>query len=203
MPILSKVAFAAAFAAASIATPALAAPFNGPFVGAQVGWQSEKMRDVRSSFGNVPVDGSKNAITGGVFVGYDATVRGRFVLGAEAGVDFATDDEVQASAAGSNYLVDPKYSFDVTARAGYLVDPRTLLYVRGGYTNARTRVSIVSPAVNETAGRSESGWLVGGGVERQLAQNVSARLEYRFSKFSEGEGKDYRHRVLAGIAYRF
>jgi outer membrane immunogenic protein len=42
-------------------------------------------------------------------------------------------------AASANYSVDPKYSFDVTERAGYLVDPKTLLYVRGGYTNARVR----------------------------------------------------------------
>jgi outer membrane immunogenic protein len=40
-------------------------------------------------------------------------------------------------------------------------------------------------------------------VERQVAQNVTARLEYRYSKFSEGDGKDDRHRVLAGLAYRF
>lgn len=203
MRILTQVAFAAAVAAASITTPALAAPFDGPFVGAQLGWQSEKMRDVKSSFGVIPVNDRKDAITGGVFVGYDATIHGRFVLGAEAGLDVATDDEVQASAAGANYSIDPKYSFDVTARAGYRLEPKTLLYIRGGYTNARTRATVTNGTVDESASRSESGWLVGGGAEHQLAQNVSARLEYRFSKLSEGGGKDYRHRVLAGLAYRF
>jgi len=201
--ILSKVAFAAAVGGSFLATPALAAPFNGPYVGAQVGWQSEKMRDVKSSFGTIPVNDTKESITSGVFVGYDATIDRRFVVGAEAGVDLASDDEVQASLAGTNYSVDPKYSFDVTARAGYLVDPKTLLYVRGGYTNARVRATIVNGTAIESASRSEDGWLAGAGVERQVAQNVTARLEYRFSKFGEGDGKDDRHRVLAGLSYRF
>src|SRR4051794_7155609 len=201
--ILSQAAFAAAVGGAFVAAPALAAPFDGPYVGAQVGWQSEKTRDVKSSFGTIPVNDTKDSVTGGVFVGYDATINRRFVVGAEAGVDLASDDEVQASSAGTNYLVDPKYSFDVTARAGYLVDPKTLLYVRGGYTNARVRATIVNGTAIESASRSEDGWLAGAGVERQVAQNVTARLEYRFSKFSEGDGKDDRHRVLAGLAYRF
>lgn len=203
MPILSKVAFVAAIGGASIASPALAAPFNGPYVGAQVGWQSEKTRDVKSSFGTIPVNDRKDSITGGVFVGYDKTINGRFVVGAEAGLDLASDDEVQASAAGTNYLVDPKYSFDVTARAGYLVNPKTLLYVRGGYTNARVRATVANGTAIESAGRSEDGWLAGAGVERQVAQNLTARLEYRYSKFGEGGGQDYRHRVLAGLSYRF
>lgn len=199
----SQIAFAAAVAGAFITPPALAAPFNGPYVGAQVGWQSEKMRDVKSSFGVIPVDDRKESVTGGVFAGYDATIKGRFVVGAEAGLDVATDDEVQATAAGTNYTVDPKYSFDVTARAGYLVLPKTLLYVRGGYTNARNRTTVINGTVNGSASNSRSGWLVGGGVERQVAQNISARLEYRYSKLTEGGGTDYRHRVLAGLAYRF
>jgi outer membrane immunogenic protein len=203
LPILSKVAFVAAIGGASIASPALAAPFNGPYVGAQVGWQSEKTRDVKSSFGTIPVNDRKDSITGGVFVGYDKTINGRFVVGAEAGLDLASDDEVQASAAGTNYLVDPKYSFDVTARAGYLVNPKTLLYVRGGYTNARVRATVANGTAIESAGRSEDGWLAGAGVERQVAQNLTARLEYRYSKFGEGGGQDYRHRVLAGLSYRF
>ena len=201
--ILSQIAFVAAVGGASIAAPAVAAPFDGAYVGAQVGWQSEKMRDVKSSFGTVPVNDRKESITGGVFVGYDATINGRFVVGAEAGLDLASDDEVQGSNGNANYSVEPKYSFDLTARAGYLADAKTLLYVRGGYTNARTHAAMVNGTAIESGSSSQSGWLAGGGVERQVAQNLTARLEYRYSKFSEGDGKDYRHRVLAGLAYRF
>lgn len=189
--------------AAPFASAASAAPFDGPYVGAQVGWQSEKMRDVKSSLGTVPVDENKRSVTGGLFAGYDKTINGRFVVGAEAGIDFASDNEVTTSAGGASYSVDPKYSFDLTARAGYLVNPQTLIYARGGYTNDRVRTTVTNAAGVGSASNSQDGWVVGGGVERVIAQNVSARLEYRYSKLSEGEGKDYRHRVLAGLSYRF
>ena len=200
---ISTSAILATILAAPLATAVSAAQFDGPYVGAQVGWQSEKMRDVKSSFGVVPVDENKRSITGGVFAGYDKTINGRFVVGAEGGLDFASDDKVQSTVGGSNYSVDPKYSFDLTARAGYLVTPQTLLYVRGGYTNARVRTTITNAAGIQSASDTEDGWLAGAGVERAIAQNVSARLEYRYSKLSEGDGKDQRHRVLAGLSYRF
>ena len=56
MRIFNSIVLATALAA-PFASAASAAPFDGPYVGAQVGWQSEKMRDVKSSFGTVPVDG--------------------------------------------------------------------------------------------------------------------------------------------------
>jgi outer membrane immunogenic protein len=80
---------------------------------------------------------------------------------------------------------------------------QNLAAVRGGYTNARTHATMVNGTAIESGSRSQSGWLAGGGVERQVAQNLTARLEYRYSKFGEGDGKDYRHRVLAGLADRF
>ena len=202
MRIFNSVVLATAIAV-PFASAASAAPFDGPFVGAQVGWQSEKMRDTKSSFGTVPVDDKKQSVSGGVFAGYDKTINGRFVVGAEGGIDFGSDDTVQSNVAGSNYSIDPKYSFDLTARAGFLVNPQTLLYVRGGYTNARVRTTITDAAGIQSASDSQDGWLAGAGVERQIAQNVSARVEYRYSKLSEGDGKDQRNRVLAGLSYRF
>lgn len=201
MRIFSSVVLLTAFAAPFF-TAVHAAPFDGAYVGAQVGWQSEKMREPKSSLGTIPVDDKVNSVTGGLFAGYDKTIKGRFVVGAEAGLDFASDDQAQHSAAGTTYTVDPKYSFDVTGRAGYLVTPGTLVYARGGYTNARTRATITNAAAIRSVSSNQDGWLLGAGVERQIAQNVSARVEYRYSKLSEGDGKDNRSRVLAGFSYR-
>ena len=201
--ILTSVVIATAIAAPLAATAAAAAPFDGPYVGAQIGWQSETMRNVKSNFGVVPVDKTQHSVTGGIFAGYDKTINGRFVVGGETGLDFASDAQVQSNVGGTNYSVDPKYSFDVSARAGYLVNPQTLVYARGGYTNARVRTTITNAAGIQSASKNEDGWLVGAGVEHMVAQNVSARIEYRYSKLGEGDGKDYRHRLLAGLSYRF
>jgi outer membrane immunogenic protein len=188
----------------SLPAQAMAAEFDGPFVGTQVGWQSEKMRGPDSSFGAVPIDDTVNSVTGGLYAGYDKHVAERVVIGAEASLDFASDDEAQSSVAGTTFSVDPKYSFDLTARAGFLVTPDMLVYARGGYTNARVRTTLTSVAGIQSDSDNQDGWLAGAGVERQVANNVSARFEYRYSKFSQdGDGKDNRNRVLAGLSYRF
>ena len=202
MRVINSVALATAFSAAIVA-PASAADFDGPFVGAQVGWQSEKLEDTDSSFGVVPVDDTINSVTGGIYGGYDKRVAERVVIGVEGGLDFASDDEAQISAAGTTISVDPKYSFDLTARAGFLATPETLVYARGGYTNARVRTTVTSTLGSQSDSDNQDGWLLGAGIERQIRQNVSARLEYRYSKFSEDDGKDQRNRVLAGLSYRF
>jgi outer membrane immunogenic protein len=189
--------------AASLPGMAHAANFNGPYVGAQVGWQSGKMKSPQTSYGNVPIDDDKQSVTTGIYAGYDKRINERVVIGAEAGLDFASDDEVQSSVAGTSFSIDPKYSIDLTARAGLLVDPRTLVYARGGYSNARVRMNVSDAIGTRSASSSQDGWLAGAGGERRLTDNTSARVEYRYSKFSEGDGEDKRNRILAGISYRF
>jgi outer membrane immunogenic protein len=189
--------------AASLPATAHAADFDGPYVGAQVGWQSEKMKFPETSFGPVPIDDKKQSVTTGIYAGFDKRINEKLVVGAEAGLDFATDDEVQVSDAGTNYSIDPKYSIDLTARAGFLVNPQTLVYARGGYTNARVRTTITDPLGTQSASSSQDGWLAGAGVERKISDNASARIEYRYSKLSEGDGEDKRNRLLAGVSYRF
>ena len=189
--------------AASLPGMAHAADFNGPYVGAQVGWQSEKMKHPETSFGAVPIDDKKQSVTTGIYAGYDKQINERVVIGAEAGLDFATDDEVQSSVAAINYSIDPKYSIDLTAKAGFLVDPQTLVYARGGYSNARFRTTITDAAGTQSASSSQDGWLAGAGVERRITDYTSARIEYRYSKFSEDHGENKRNRVLAGLSYRF
>jgi len=194
---------AAGIAAASLASTASAAEFNGPFVGAQVGWTSNEVKNPETSLGSVPLEDDQQSITGGIYAGYDRKVADHVVIGVEGGLDFASDDDLHSSLAGNSFTIDPKRSFDLTARAGYLTDPSTLVYARGGYTNARTENSLVNAAGTATAYDNRDGWLVGGGVERQFMSNASARLEYRYSDLSEGDGNFDRHRVLAGVSYRF
>ena len=45
--------------------------------------------------------------------------------------------------------------------------------------------------------------VVGGGVEHALSDNLSARVEYRYSDLGEGDGGFDRHQALFGLSYRF
>ena len=129
----------------------------------------------------------------GRLVGYDRQVAPRIVLGAEARADPAPTEALAP--------LDPKEPSDFTARAGYLLDPATLAYVRGGHTNARIETSASALLSSESEYRDS--WTLGAGIERKILKKISGRLEYRYSDLSEGEGRFDRHRFLAGIAYRF
>lgn len=169
--------------------------FDGPFVGAHVGGQQTDIRNLDTGLGTQVLEADRKSFTGGLFAGYDRQVAPRVVLGAEAGVDLAADDALAA--------IDPKWSLDLTGRAGYLLDPATLAYVRGGYTNARIETSASTRFSPLPESEYRDSWTLGAGIERKILKRISARLEYRYSDLGEGEGTFDRHRLLAGIAYRF
>lgn len=189
--------------AAGLGSAASAEPFNGPFVGVQAGWNQDDLGTPSTPLGDVAVGRSQDSLSGGVFAGYDYKISPRVVLGAEAGVQFGADDSIVRDTGATRVTVDPKRSIDLTARAGYLVTDDTLLYARGGYTNARVKTSVENAAGIRSASANRDGWLLGGGIEHALSDNVSARAEYRYSDLSEGDGKFDRHQALFGIAYRF
>jgi len=199
--VLSSVAAAAL--AVGLAAPASAEPFNGPFVGAQVGVSQHDAGTPTTPLGDLPIDRSKDGISGGVYAGYDAKLGSNFVVGAEAGVQFSDNDTLAASTDVARFTLDPKRSIDLTARAGVLAGDNTLLYARGGYTNARVGASIEDATGITRVNENRDGWLVGGGVEHAFTDNLSARAEYRYSDLSEGDHKFDRHQALVGFTYRF
>lgn len=199
--ILSSVAAAAL--AVGIGTAAHAEPFNGPFIGVQGGWSQSDAGAPSTPLGDVAIGRTRDSVVGGAFAGYDHKIGSRAVIGAEAGIQAGADDSIVRNSNAGRVAIDPKYSFDLTARAGYLVTDNTLVYARGGYANARTRTSIDDGSGIRTASSHRDGWLVGGGVESAITDNVSARVEYRYADLSEGDGRFDRHQALVGVAYRF
>jgi outer membrane immunogenic protein len=215
---LRTIVIAAAAGAAGIAGAASAEPFNGPYVGAQIGWQQDKA----NASWVLPVDDgtgvvtqtrfndsrNKSAFAGGIFAGYNAKVNPTIVLGGEVGLDFGGKDMAVGPVAG----VKAKNTWSALAKAGALVTPQTLLYVKGGYENAR--FDFRNGAY--TIGSSRDGWSIGGGGEYAFTDNVMARLEYRYSEFGDpsdswraigytpvDDGKLKRHQVMVGLSYQF
>ncbi len=124
------------------------------------------------------------------------------MLGAEGGFSLGASDRI--GPAGANAAtIDPDYSFDLSARAGYVVGEKNLVYVRGGYANTRGDVTQTIANVTTSSKKTFDGWSIGGGVERKLTDNISARVEYRFSDFDADNYKYQRHQALVGVAYRF
>lgn len=135
---------------------------------------------------------SKNESADGGFVsliyGIDHQIRDRFVIGAFA--DFSVSNFSRGDEDIHDGLVIDR-SWAIGARAGVLVDQRTLLYATGGYTQAHISNDgwwdiDVDPTetVPGRGGNTFSGYFVGGGIERQLNDNFFLRGEVRYSDYS-------------------
>ncbi len=188
---MNRLLLAGLLAASFAPVAAQAQSFQGPYVGVQAGWNHE-----------TAINDKRDSAVGGAFAGYDYQITPNIVLGAEAGFSIASSDRIGPSGTNSA-TVNPLHSFDLSARAGYVVGERNLLYVRGGYANTRARVETIASNVLSSDQRTFDGWFVGGGAERKLLDNVSARLEYRYSDLGADNRKYERSQVLVGVAYRF
>lgn len=192
----------AAAAMALVATAAHAqsgtSAFTGPFVGVQGGWEENSVNNPTTGVGVTPLTHKGDTGTLGVIAGYDYQLAPHVVVGGQAELNFPFSDHITD---GTN-VVEAKRSIDLSLRAGYVVGDKTLVYGRAGYVNERVGATIGGDTPVVASG-SQNGWQLGAGVERAVTQHVSARIEYRYTDLSEGDGKWDRHQVLVGAAYRF
>jgi outer membrane immunogenic protein len=195
----------AALAATALPTAAFAqeVSIGGGFVGGRIGWGE---RSAEIGFGLPGVqdfDESRSGVDYGVYAGYDAAVGSNVIVGVEAGIGAGGKTLRGAPVTGLNVAVDPKWHYDLSARAGVLATPNVLLYGRIGYGAERTRVSVTS-TIPGVASASDKGWsdglLLGGGVEYGLNESASVRAEYRHRDMDGGYAAD---QVLAGVSFRF
>ena len=184
------------------AAPAHADTFDGPYVGVTAGWERSEIAD-RIDTQPITGDASRDALVLGGYAGYNLKATDRIVIGAEAGFSAAVDDQNRAASAGKSLTIDPRYSFDLSARAGYLVTDKALVYVRGGYANTRVRTTLDGLTGPVTASDNLDGWQVGGGLEYAISDRISARAEYRYSDLGSNGGQYDRHQTIVGLSYNF
>ncbi|WP_182911899.1 outer membrane protein [Sphingomonas cavernae] len=178
--------------------------FDGLFLGAQAGW-GHRTDGSRLYVGTQLVDEfnfSGDSFDYGAFAGYDVRI-GNVVLGVEAGIG-SGGTAMREDIYGLTVTIKPKWNYEGTARAGYVLGDRTLAYVRGGYGAERLRRSYSDTATGAAVGVAGSEWsnglVVGGGIEHALAPNVTLRGEYRYKDF---DGWYKPQQVLLGATYRF
>ena len=189
--------------AATLAAPVQADTFDGPYIGVQAGWSRAEAANATIEAQPIDAEATRDALVIGGYAGYNHTIADRFVIGAEAGFNGTVDDKLRAQSGGNAITIDPRYSFDLGARAGYLVNDKTLVYLRGGYANLRVRTRLSGAEGTQRASDHLDGWQVGGGIERAITDNISARIEYRYSDFGNDGGQWDQHQALVGISYNF
>ncbi len=207
------------------AAPAMAqssddSPFTGFRVEGLAGYdvtQAGSSVDDDSSADN---DQSIDGFNYGVGVGYDVDAGG-VVLGLEGEISDSTaktefaDGDWEGFGLGN---VETGRDLYVGARVGVKAAPDMLLYAKGGYTNARYNLNSTFDGEEYNARIDTDGYRVGAGMEYALSDNTFAKLEYRYSNYSDAE-VDYenpdltdtdfgsidtdRHQVMAGFGMRF
>ncbi len=146
--------------------------WSGLYVGAHVGygWTDIDWQEVPAF--NASHDG--NGWLGGAQIGYNWQ-SGRFVYGVEADISRLWVDG--GNAGGSHEM---SWLYTVRGRVGLASpDNRTLFYVTGG--GAWADIDYASPLGSYS--NNHFGWVIGGGIERALTQNVTARVEYLYYDF--------------------
>lgn len=187
--------------------------WNGAFVGADVGLGMGATQRLSSDgLGGYAEDGSlgSEALTGGLFAGFDVEVSEGLVFGIEAGLDFFNSE---ASTTQST-LVDT-YQFRslgaayAGVRAGLEIAPRTLVYGRVAYAAIHAQVSeeLVVPKQSFL-----NGYQVAAGIETEVTDNVTLRMEGTYTAAIEslvsGDLDDYQNTpthfgASIGVSYRF
>jgi outer membrane immunogenic protein len=196
---------------ASAATTAFAqesAPFTGPHVEGIVGYDILKAPDA-------DIDNGADGLLYGINAGYDFQLGGA-VAGIEGEVTGATSNQRGSDLllTGDSARLKTDRDLYIGARLGFAVAPSTLLYVKGGYTNAKISARYndgTNPVINE--GVTLDGYRLGAGIEQKFnlfGPSGFVKAEYRYSNYKNLDfgAADIdtdldRHQILAGIGVRF
>ena len=197
--------------------------WTGFYLGAQVGygWNANENDIVlptgfvvqRGDFGD-----SGDGFLAGVHAGYNVQL-GSFVIGVEGDVEgvFGDDDD-DLVIVGPDGVVFTNYGFagnaldwqgSIRARAGFAFD-RALIYATGGFAFAGVSGSF---GLLDSGDDNLTGWTLGAGIEYAFTNNLTTRLEYRYTNFDGGNNvfnnvslgsNDIEfHTVRAGLSYKF
>lgn len=133
-----------------------------------------------ASFGGIGDRGFVGTLT----AGYDHTLANGVVVGASVLGRYG-DADTSIASAGSTLEIEADYGFDVVARLGYAITPRTMAYVLGGYSWQHYKLTGTGPAVSQNWGAS--GYVLGIGTETAFRDNWTWSSEYRYANYgSEG-----------------
>lgn len=207
----------------AFSAPAMAQNADDPFTG----FRAEVVAGIDASRAGSSVDNDINenddqSIDGlvyGAAVGYDYNAGG-IIVGVEAELTDSTadtefdDGDFEGFGLGD---VDTGRDIYVGARVGALVSPQAMVYAKGGYTNARYNLNSSFDGEEFNERIDTDGYRLGAGLEYAFGTNTFAKLEYRYSNYSdaeldfEGEAPDIelgdidtdRHQVVAGFGFRF
>lgn len=216
----------AGLAAALVLVPAAAQaqdgrlPFTGPRVEVIAGYDHNRSGSTVDSDNTRNLKQSLDGVVYGAGVGFDVPIDPNVRIGAEAEISDSSAKWDNNNGVPNTFnlgRVSADRDIYVGARLGFVVSPRTMVYGKAGYTNARFGLVGTNGTTSLDQRLDTDGYRVGAGVEYAVSNNAFAKLEYRYSNYSRGEF-DFngntpdssrfdidtdRHQVVVGAGIRF
>ena len=206
----------------AVGTPAMAqdsSNFDGFRLEALAGYDVSQAGSTVDDDSEADNDQSIDGVAYGIGAGYDFDAGG-VVLGVEAeyaGSTGATDFETGDFEDIGIGNVEAGRDLYVGARAGVKASDDLLVYAKGGYTNATYNFRSRDGETEFETDLDADGYRLGAGAEYALSGNTFAKIEYRYSNYSDaeidfendtpdievGEIDLDRHPVMAGFGMRF
>lgn len=181
-----------AFAQDAPESPAPAPAFSGFHVEALLGWDHTEI-----------LDDDQGAPLYGLGLGYDYQT-GRAVLGLEAEASESNNNGCLSNliATGDRFCNETGRDLYIGARAGIIVSPRVLLFVKSGYVITRFNEEYDPGGGGAviTSHFNLGGLRVGGGAEFAISRNVFIRAEGRYTDYHNGGN---RGALLGAFGFRF
>jgi outer membrane immunogenic protein len=184
--------------------------WSGLYLGVQLGYGSGTTEAKSGPSGgfNQAYDYKSEGWLGGAHVGYNFQ-RGNLVYGIEADLEKSGQRGSGVGSLGSTQYTDVDWQGSVRARLGLAYD-RTLFYGTAGWAFGDVKIDRGAASYSDV----RNGWTAGVGIEHMLTNNLSARVEYRYTDFGVGKFGDTslnaldrssvdQHAVRAGLSLKF
>jgi outer membrane immunogenic protein len=142
----------------------------------------------------------------GATIGFDGQIGDKIVVGPEASYWRANKWTENSTVVGGGFLDHKSFEeYGVAVRAGYLIQPRLLVFGKAGYVNneQRKRYSTPVAATSYYDHFRSDGYQVGGGVEYTVTEStlpVYVNAQYVYSQYSDNTS---RQRMMLGVGVRF
>jgi len=177
--------------------------WTGPYIGAVVGgtcmdtdFNTTTTYTVSSGGETAPAPTSNDpalngcGVSGGILAGFNYQI-GNAVMGLEGDFTWGQDktgDHHDTTSAGDKIgeYYNIKWQTSLRARAGWLMNNDTLLYVTGGPSWLKGEMQDILTGQKDE--NTHFGYTIGGGLEHAFTDNIHIRAEYLFSSYKT---KDY------------
>lgn len=195
--------------------------WSGLYIGVDAGYSWARDSNTELWDGTPTDFTAKNKLNGGLLginAGYNHLLNDKWLIGLGAEFKTYNDSDTVPWTSTSNITCcsitsSTEQKFSLLAKAGYLINNEFLLYVNGGWANAEIKRSYVDD-VPTTYKNWQDGWTLGAGGEYSIYQNLTAKIEYRYTDLGDKKISRpfpnvfekqtvYQNELTAGIAYHF